>query len=101
LKKESWHRGIASFGTVSNLDFDFSRESSMIDEEVNDAKKKYVSSAISNLSKRQQEIIYLKFYEDLSAAEIAEVMHLTVSSVYSLIGKSFAVLRKAKKYFVD
>jgi RNA polymerase sigma factor (sigma-70 family) len=100
LKRENWHKGYLSLWDISDLEFDFSRESAIIDEEINNARKKYISNAISSLSKRQQEIIYLKFYEDLSASQIAEVMHLTIRSVYSLIGKSFAVLRKTKKHLV-
>lgn len=97
LKKESWHKGLLSPGTLSNHEFDFSRESAMIDEETSIERKKYVSRIIGSLSKRQQEIIYLKFYEELSASQIAEVMGLSIGSVYSLVGKAFASLRKLKK----
>ena len=98
LKSENWHKGFLSLGNISDLAFDFSRESAIIDEEIDDEKKKYVRSLMGNLSKRQQEIIYLKFYEDLPATQIAEIMGLTIPSVYSLIGKAFAALRKAKKH---
>jgi RNA polymerase sigma factor (sigma-70 family) len=98
VRSESWRRGIGLWWGTSDADFDFSRESAIIEEEVYDAKQKYIKNVISRLSKRQQEIIYLKFYEGLSASQIAEVMHLTVPSVYSLIGKSFALLRKTKRY---
>lgn len=97
LKKENWHKGLLSLAHASNLDFDFSRESAMIDDELNAEKKEYVREIIGALSKRQQEIIYLKFYEDLSASQIADVMGLTIPSVYSLLGKAFASLRRGKK----
>lgn len=101
LKTENWHGGFISSWNIPDLQFDFSRESVIIGEEIDQAKKKYISSVMSNLSKRQQEIIYLKFYEDLSASQIGEVMHLSIPSVYSLIGKAFATLRKARKYIVE
>jgi len=101
LKSENWHGGFISSWNTPDLQFDFSRESVIIGEEIDEAKKKYISNVISNLSKRQQEIIYLKFYEDLCASQIAEVMRLSIPSVYSLIGKAFAALRKARKYIVE
>jgi hypothetical protein len=63
---------LISLWKIPDLEFDFSRESVIIGEEINEAKKKYISSVIGNLSKREQEITYLKFYEDLSASQIAE-----------------------------
>ena len=55
--------------------------------------------AIRNLSARQQEIIYLRFYLDANAAEIATIMNLTKQSVYNLLQVALLKLRKETASF--
>jgi len=43
---------------------------------------------IDNLPARQQEIVYLRFYEGLSYDEIADIMSISVSSTYKLLYKA-------------
>ena len=97
LQQENWHRGIFFLGQMPSAEFDFSRESVIIEEESYDEQKAYIKKLIARLSRRQQEVIYLKFYEDLSPAQIAEVMGLTVGTVYTMMGKAFALLRKGRR----
>lgn len=47
-----------------------------------------IKSVIQTLPARQQEIIFLRFYEGLNYDEIAEIMDITVSSTYKLLYKS-------------
>lgn len=95
LQKENWHRRVLLLTGASA--FDLSRESAMIEEESDAERRTYIKTLINALSSRQQEIIYLRFYEDLSPAQISEVMRLSVPSVYSLMGKAFAALRKERR----
>ncbi|HEV7350602.1 sigma-70 family RNA polymerase sigma factor [Telluribacter sp.] len=53
-----------------------------------------VQEAIGKLTKRQQEIIYLKFYHDLDNHSIAEVMSLTYQAVCNLVSKAVKAIRK-------
>jgi DNA-directed RNA polymerase specialized sigma24 family protein len=46
------------------------------------------------LSPRQKEVIYLRFYRKLSNEEIAEVMVLSLPSVYNIVSKALSVLEK-------
>jgi len=43
---------------------------------------------IDNLPARQQEIVYLRFYEGLSYDEIADIMSISVNSTYKLLYKA-------------
>lgn len=94
LQREKWHKGILAVRHEAAAEFDISRESSIIEEESHSERTLYIKSLIARLPKRQQEAIYLKFYEDLSPMQIAQVMGLNVPTVYAMIGKAFAVLRK-------
>lgn len=48
---------------------------------------------LKNLPKRQQEVLFLKFYEDLSNDEIAEVMHINRQSVANLLHNGLRLLK--------
>ncbi|MEC5143003.1 hypothetical protein HBIMPC_04980 [Chitinophaga sp. 212800010-3] len=52
-----------------------------------------VNQAIAGLPPRQKEIIYLKFFHELSNTEIAAVMKIEPSSVYKLFYKAMDGLR--------
>jgi RNA polymerase sigma-70 factor (ECF subfamily) len=48
---------------------------------------------LKNLPKRQQEVLFLKFYEDLNNDEIAEVMHINRQSVANLLHNGLRLLK--------
>ena len=54
-----------------------------------------ITKAMLQLSKRQQEAIQLKFYQNLSNEEIAQKMYIKVEGVYNLISKALSFFRKA------
>jgi RNA polymerase sigma factor (sigma-70 family) len=56
---------------------------------------------LAGLTRRQQEVIYLRFYMDADIEEIAEIMSLNKQSVYNLLHDAFRKLRKVtpKKAF--
>ncbi|TCO31163.1 RNA polymerase sigma factor (sigma-70 family) [Pedobacter psychrotolerans] len=66
----------------------------------NEAKKDLqmkMKEAIQTLSARQQEIIYLRFYEGLSYEEAADIMNLNINSTYKLLYKAIGKLQKQVK----
>src|SRR5579872_6183589 len=50
--------------------------------------------ALAGLSKRQQEVIYLRYYVDADIEEIAEIMSVNRQSVYNLLHDSLKKLKK-------
>jgi RNA polymerase sigma factor (sigma-70 family) len=68
-------------------------EQELIIEQVAQENAKLVQEAIRQLTPRQQEIIYLKFYHDLDNHAIAEVMSLTYQAVCNLISKAVRAIR--------
>jgi RNA polymerase sigma factor (sigma-70 family) len=74
---------------------EFSHEEKVISEQLSNEQLKLLSAALHNLSSRQREAIYLKFYQKLSSQEIADTLEIDINSLYNLISKSIEALRKA------
>ncbi len=86
-----------SFDSVMEYKYDFqlTQEDIFIaDEQVSENKAK-LAKGMDNLSSRQKEAIYLKFYEEMSYEEICEVMGINYQSVRNLISKGLLELRSS------
>lgn len=73
---------------------EFAADIQLIDEEHEIYQIRKLEHGINHLPDRQKELIYLRFYQDLSFEQIADVMHLGRQSVYNLLQKSLNSLRK-------
>lgn len=60
-------------------------EDRIIDSEINDSRSLLLENAIKKLSRRQQEIITLRFYMGFTNAQIADMMHMKYQSVSNLL----------------
>jgi RNA polymerase sigma factor (sigma-70 family) len=68
-------------------------EDDLIAGEQHEQLKKRLQTTIAALTDRQKEAIFLKFYENLSYEEIAEVMDISVKATYKLMARSLGFLR--------
>jgi len=57
-------------------------------------KKEKISRALNNLTKKQIEVIRLKFFENLTYSEIADKTSLSVRTVYNTIYMAIQQLRE-------
>lgn len=48
---------------------------------------------VDRLPRRQREVVVLKYYEDLTATEIADVLGITASAVTSSLGRALTTLK--------
>ena len=69
-------------------------ESVLIEDEIRVEETARLKNCIQSLTKGQREIIYLKFYNELTYHEIAEMTELQIESVYNLVSKTIELLRK-------
>lgn len=72
---------------------EFSVEQMIIEKQVTEEKAEKIKKTLSLLSKKQKEIIYLKYYQYLDHAQIAELMNLNRQSVYNLLHETMHKLR--------
>gem|GEM_PF-1277182 len=56
--------------------------------------KVLLRQALQQLTKRQREAVFLRFFGKMSFQEVADIMSLTLKSTYNLISKALEELRK-------
>ncbi len=79
---------------ASAFEFTLSIESTMMDDEWKAERIEKLKTCILSLTKGQREVIYLKFFNELSYREIADITEMQVDSVYNLVSKAIELLRK-------
>jgi RNA polymerase sigma factor (sigma-70 family) len=72
---------------------EFSVEKLIIDKQMSEEQAAILRKTMAQLSKRQHELIYLKFYQHLDHAQIAGLMNLSRQSVYNLLHETIQKLR--------
>jgi RNA polymerase sigma factor (sigma-70 family) len=73
--------------------YEFSIEKIITEKQISEEKGRKLRHTLSLLSKRQKEIIYLKYYQYLDHGQIAELMNITRQSVYNLLHEAIQKLR--------
>jgi len=79
---------------LAQLSFDVSVEQQIIEDESQREQLQHLRRLMATLSKRQQEILYLRFYQNLENHEIAQIMGLERQSVANLLHRTFKELRQ-------
>ena len=83
------------FSAAHAVEVDPPWEEEQVQEEISQARQKKVHQALLQLlTKRQQEVIRLKFYQELDNDEIAANLQISKASVYNTVSKAMKVLRK-------
>lgn len=92
---------ISSFGRKENLDhFSFIHETEsvqerIIEDEMQAEIRQRIDDSLDQLPARQREIIYLRFYKDMSYQDIADILGINYQSVRNSIHTSIKKLRQA------
>lgn len=93
-------RALTKTGSTEGLSFiefkdaNATPDDQLIQQEQRAALASRIKKCILLLSKRQQEIIYLRFYLNASAGDIADIMQLNRQSVYNLLNDALNKLRQ-------
>ena len=77
----------------NDLVFEWSHETFIIAEEENAEKKQRITAALQRLSNRQREIIYLKYYQNLSYEEVSEIMNINYQVARNLLYQAIKSLK--------
>ena len=72
----------------------FSPEDFLIRQEDDTYRQDTLAEMLNQLPTRQREAVYLKYYEELSYPQIAEVLQINYQSVVNLIYQAFRQLKK-------
>jgi RNA polymerase sigma-70 factor (ECF subfamily) len=73
--------------------FEFPHEHFLVAGEEEAERKRLLLSALEQLSGRQKEIIYLKYYQDLSYEEVSEIMNINYQVARNLLYQAIKSLK--------
>jgi RNA polymerase sigma factor (sigma-70 family) len=95
---KSLHKNGRKAGTIDAVEeYEFFQEYSVekliIEKQMSEEQTAILRKTLAQLSKRQHELIYLKFYQHLDHAQIAELMNISRQSVYNLLHETIQKLR--------
>lgn len=84
---------------ISDLpsDLQFSPEDFIIQQEAFQQQEQWIHTILNKLPWRQREVLYLRFFNNLSAKEIAEVMGIQRQVVSNVVYKALKKLRKENR----
>ena len=74
-------------------DVQFAIDTIIIQRETEESVKNEISRAIQELTPRQREAIFLRFYEGLSYSEIADVINISVKATYKLMARALSEMK--------
>ena len=78
----------------SDVLFEISHETLVVSRELDAEKTARVLQALGQLSNRQKEIIYLKFYQELNYEEVSDIMNINYQAARNLLYQSIKSLKK-------
>lgn len=76
---------------------DFNVEAAYIRKEEINEQTKRLAEAMNQLTSRQKEIIYLRYFEELDYDQISEMMDITVKGAYKLSARALDALKEIMK----
>jgi RNA polymerase sigma factor (sigma-70 family) len=97
LHKGSRNPSLANLQDEYEFFHEFSIEEIIIQRQISDERAKKIRNTLMLLSKKQKEIIYLKFYQYLDHGQIAEMMNINRQSVYNLLHETMHKLKNLLK----
>lgn len=83
--QESWQQ--------DHFEIVLSPEFTLIADQMEKEQKENLIRVLNGLTKRQREVVFLKFYDNLSYQEIASVMSISVDAVYNLMSQALGFLK--------
>lgn len=78
---------------INFFDFELSVEHTFIQKEGSVSLAKEIAGKVANLPKRQQEVVYLKFFQEMSRDEISTAMGISPQTVSNLLQSALKKLR--------
>ena len=92
LKENHKHQALEDYHT--SLAWQDSFQEILIENQITQESSRKISSALDNVSNRQKEAIYLRYFQDMPYEEISELMGIKVSSLYNLVQKGLKTMKQ-------
>lgn len=85
--------GVADNYGLEMFSADFSIEDLIISRQMAEEKANMLRAIIEQLSMRQKEIIYLIYFQEVNHSQAAELMNISIQSVYNLLHEAIGKLK--------
>lgn len=92
--KNQWFRNAGEVTDDYDFEVQFTIETYLINNEVRHESLVRLKSNLEKLTKRQREVIYLRFYQEMEYDDIAQSLEITYHSVVNLMYEGLKLLRK-------
>jgi RNA polymerase sigma factor (sigma-70 family) len=89
-----WFREADKISEDQDFDVEFNIETYLISREIESESQQKLQSELDKLTKRQREAIFLRFTQELSYEEIANIMAINYRSVVNLIHEAIKSIRQ-------
>ncbi len=89
-----WHRNVTNLNEEHDIDVQFNIETYLINNEIEHETLVKLKHHLSTLSKRQREVLYLRFNQELEYEEISQIMAINHHSAINLVYEALKLLRK-------
>lgn len=73
----------------------FSPEDFVISEEISSIQRNQLIRNLNKLTRRQREVIYFRYYDELTYQEISDILGINYQSVINILYRSYQVLKKS------
>ncbi len=94
LKAQNRRPRFQSVNLTYSFDTEASPEMAIINEQADQAQQQQLYEAINTLTQQQREIVFLKFYSQLTYEEAASVLGISTKATYKLMARAIDVLRQ-------
>lgn len=84
----------------TDMIFEFSHEDYWVRNQTEEELRQKVVTALNQLSEKQREAVYLRYFEELDYDEIAEIMDINLQSVKNNVQRGLNSLRKIMPLFL-
>lgn len=85
---------------AENGSFELGHEAFLVSRQEDEDRSKRVLQSLQQLSPRQKEIIYLKFYQNLSYEEVSVIMNINYQAARNLLYHAIKTLKKMMVHLV-
>ena len=94
ISSKSWIGGKSLEDSDISFEIEFSVEERYIENEAIYARAQQLKQLLDQLPKRQKEVVYLKFFQDMDRNQISQVMDVTPQTVSNLLQIAIKQLKK-------
>lgn len=94
LKAQTQNSNSVTVDAAYHFSFDTSAETKFIIKETREGQSDRLKNSLNSLTQKQREVIFLKFYDQLSYEDVAHVLGISTKATYKLVARAIAFLRK-------